>query len=47
MIHLSTRGQGMVEYGMLITLVALLVIALLVIFGTSLGNTYSGIINSI
>lgn len=47
MFHLSTRGQGMVEYGMLITLVALLVIVLLAILGTEIGNTYSGIINSI
>lgn len=47
MFHHSTRGQGLVEYGMLITLVALLVVVLLFLFGESLGNTYSGIISSI
>jgi pilus assembly protein Flp/PilA len=47
MFHHSTRGQGLVEYGMLITLVALLVVVLLFLFGEALGNTYSGIISSI
>jgi pilus assembly protein Flp/PilA len=47
MFHLSSRGQGLVEYAMLIMLVALLLIVLLVIFGEGVGNTYSGIISSI
>jgi len=41
------HGQGMVEYAMLIMLVALIVIVLLVIFGRSVGNLFSNIISNI
>jgi pilus assembly protein Flp/PilA len=47
MFHLSSRGQGLVEYAMLIMLVALLLIVLLVIFGGGVGNAYSNIISNI
>ena len=47
MFHLRTRGQGLVEYAMLIMLVALLLIVLLLIFGTGVGNMYSNIILNI
>lgn len=47
MFHLRTRGQGLVEYAMLIMLVALLLIVLLVIFGSGVGNMYSNIILNI
>ena len=47
MFHSRTRGQGLVEYAMLIMLVALLLIVLLLIFGQGVGNMYSNIILSI
>jgi pilus assembly protein Flp/PilA len=47
MFHLRTRGQGLVEYAMLIMLVALLLIVLLVVFGQGVGNMYSNIILNI
>lgn len=47
MFHSKTRGQGLVEYAMLIMLVALLLIVLLLIFGQGVGNMYSNIILSI
>ncbi len=47
MFHLRTRGQGLVEYAMLIMLVALLLIVLLLIFGSGVGNMYSNIILNI
>ena len=47
MFYLRTRGQGLVEYAMLIMLVALLLIVLLLIFGGGVGNMYSNIILNI
>lgn len=47
MFYLRTRGQGLVEYAMLIMLVALLLIVLLLIFGAGVGNMYSNIIINI
>lgn len=41
------RGQGLVEYAMLLMLVALLLIVLVVIFGEGVGNMYSNIIANI
>lgn len=41
------RGQGLVEYGMIIILVAILIIVLLVAFGNSVGVLYSNIISNI
>ncbi len=47
MFYIRTRGQGLVEYAMLIMLVALLLIVLLLIFGGGVGNMYSNIILNI
>lgn len=47
MFHIRNRGQGLVEYAMLIMLVALLLIVLLLIFGQGVGNAYSNIIMNI
>jgi pilus assembly protein Flp/PilA len=47
MFHIGKHGQGLVEYAMLIMLVALLLIVLLLIFGEGVGNMYSNIILSI
>ena len=44
MHSLNARGQGLVEYAMLIMLVALLLIILVAIFGGAVGNMYSNIV---
>ena len=38
-----TRGQGLVEYALILVLVAIVVIAALMILGPILGNTFSTI----
>lgn len=40
-------GQGLVEYALILVLVALVVILALTMFGGSLGVTYSNVIDSI
>jgi pilus assembly protein Flp/PilA len=42
-----SSGQGLVEYALILILVALVIIVILSIFGTELGETYSNIISSI
>ncbi|MCK4740721.1 MAG: pilus assembly protein [Anaerolineales bacterium] len=37
----SQRGQGLLEYGMLIILVAVLVIVVIAVLGPSTGNLFS------
>ena len=41
------RGQGIVEYAFLLVLIALLVIIILALLGTSLGGVFSNIISTI
>jgi len=41
------RGQGLVEYAIILVLVALIVIAVVRLFGPKIGNTFSGINNSL
>lgn len=41
------RGQGFLEYGMLIILVAIVVMLLLVVFGGAVGNLFSNIVASV
>jgi len=43
----KSRGQGLVEYALLLLLVVLLLIVLLYIFGEGVGNMYSNIIANI
>ena len=47
MVFHKTRGQGLVEYALLLLLVALLLIVLLYIFGEGVGNLYTNIIANI
>jgi pilus assembly protein Flp/PilA len=42
-----TRGQGLVEYALILVLVAIVVIAALMILGPIIGNTFSTINNSL
>ena len=41
------EGQGLVEYALILVLVAVVVIAILTLLGPAIGNTFSNIINSI
>ena len=41
------KGQGLVEYAIILALVAIIVIAVLRLLGPKLGNTYSTIQNSL
>jgi len=41
------EGQGLVEYGLIIFLVAIVVIAILMLLGPQLGSIFSGITGSI
>jgi Flp pilus assembly pilin Flp len=40
-------GQGLVEYALIIMLVVIVVVAILGVFGTALGSTYSAIMNGL
>jgi len=46
-INRLTRGQGLVEYALILVLVAIVVIAALMILGPILGNTFSTINDSL
>ena len=41
------RGQGLVEYALILVLVAIVVIAVLAILGPAIGNVFSTIVASI
>jgi pilus assembly protein Flp/PilA len=41
------RGQGLLEYALVIALVALVVILVLVLLGPPVGNMYSGVVHGI
>jgi len=43
----SRRGQGLVEYALILVLVAIVVIAALMILGPVIGNAFSTINNSL
>ena len=43
----NEKGQGLVEYGMIFIMVALVVILLLVVIGSGVGNLYSNIVFNI
>jgi pilus assembly protein Flp/PilA len=43
----SQRGQGLVEYALIILFVAIAVIALLALFGSRLQSSFSMIANSV
>jgi len=44
MQNAGAKGQGLVEYALILVFVAIAVVAVLTIFGPTLGNTYSTII---
>ena len=44
MQRVGVKGQGLVEYALILVFVAIVVVAVLTIFGPTIGNTYSRII---
>jgi len=47
MFFSSMKGQGLVEYALLILLVGIAVIVLLALFGTGVGNLFSNVVANI
>jgi pilus assembly protein Flp/PilA len=47
LISIGARGQGMVEYGLILMLVAVIVIVILALLGPAIGNMFSEVVNSI
>ncbi|MDP4092185.1 MAG: Flp family type IVb pilin [Bacillota bacterium] len=43
----SSKGQGMVEYGLIIVLIAVVVIAALTPLGNTIAGVFTSIVNSI
>ena len=41
------EGQGLVEYALILVLVAIVVIAILLLLGPVIGNVFSGIVNAL
>jgi len=44
---LKERGQGLVEYGWILVLVAVVVVAVLTILGPTVGNLFSRVSNAL
>jgi pilus assembly protein Flp/PilA len=43
----AERGQGLVEYALILVLVAMVVFIMLLLFGPALANTYSNVVSVI
>lgn len=41
------EGQGLVEYALILVLVAVVVIAILTVLGPAIGNIFSNIVNQV
>lgn len=41
------EGQGLVEYALILVLVAIVVIAILMVLGPTVGNVFSQIVNAL
>ncbi len=41
------KGQGLVEYALILVLVAIVVIAILAILGPTIGNVFSNAVNAL
>ncbi|MEZ0396694.1 MAG: Flp family type IVb pilin [Anaerolineales bacterium] len=47
LMHTRERGQGLVEYALILVLVAIVVIAVLMLLGPIIGNVFSKINSSL
>jgi len=43
----AARGQGLVEYALLLVFVALVVLVMLLLLGPAVGNTFSNIVGNL
>ncbi len=44
MNHLFQKGQGLVEYALILVLVAIIVIIIVALFGSAVGNMFSTVV---
>jgi pilus assembly protein Flp/PilA len=44
---LNDRGQGLVEYALILMLVAVIVLIVLALFGPAVGNMFSNVVKNI
>lgn len=47
MSYTTDSGQGLVEYGMVIIMVAILVIVILALIGPEIGNWFSNVVSNL
>lgn len=47
MFHSPPRGQGLVEYALLIILVGIIMMVVMMLLGPAVGNMFSNIISSV
>ena len=47
LFHPREEGQGIIEYALILILVSIVALVILVLFGETLGNTYSNIVNNL
>ena len=47
MRYAGPRGQGLVEYALILALVVLIVVAVLWLLGPGIGNAYSNIVSNL
>ena len=47
LLTMGVSGQGLIEYALILMLVAIIVIVIVAVFGGSVGNLYSVAINAI
>jgi pilus assembly protein Flp/PilA len=47
MLKLQKKGQGLVEYALILVLVAIVIIVILAILGPAIGNVFSDVVESI
>ncbi len=47
MLRKLQRGQGLVEYALILVLVAIVIIVILAILGPAIGNVFSDIVRTI
>jgi Flp pilus assembly pilin Flp len=43
----SEQGQGLMEYALILILVSVISVAILVLFGPTLGNLFSEVVNNL
>lgn len=46
MLKINDRGQGLLEYALILMLVALIVLVVLALLGPPIGNMYSNVVGS-